>query len=196
MDRAAIHTMFETWIYDRFGIPAFKENSSSSGGKLVTGTRAIVSILSPRRMGASERRSDDIPAGPAGEDRSRTVVIWRTSTLGIKIETSDQRAGYDAEQILDNIENALEFPTSGSSFRAQNVAIGRVLGRIALSRTISGRVWSIARLDVEIRTVDIATDDPGTWIETVQINPRSTLRDPAGNLLPDDVQISGIIDIT
>lgn len=195
MNRTDIISNVKDWLVTITGLSANRviDEDSKEVGSFTGKTRVIVSLTSTTTKGRDEESSQDIAGGPAGADRAVYVHGKRNATIGIRVETADQRPGYTAADLINTIRNRLFAPSARAHFRLAQYAINSVAGDIPLNLTIGERRYSVMRLDVLINATSFIEDDPTTYISTVEVTPESDFTKPDGT--KTDYQISGKINI-
>lgn len=110
-----------------------------------------------------------------------TQVGLRIVTLQIQIETYDQDATQRPLFFLKRIRSRLRRPSTLLAFKEIDTSLINTLPISSVNRTIDGRAYSLAIMDIRLHTIDVEPDQPFGRIDKIAIQP--TVTDDGGNLV-------------
>lgn len=137
------------------------------------GTKTLFKLsLGPLSAKAAddELRTDYDGTKPLGQEMGETVTGYRTFTLKVLCECSDQSDSATAQNYLETLRTRLRWSTSRATLNAVNVAMVRTEDIQDLSRTVDNRVMSSANLDIRLATRTNETNPQrGGYISAIDI---------------------------
>ncbi|MBW2672070.1 MAG: hypothetical protein JRD89_01475 [Deltaproteobacteria bacterium] len=183
LDLETYHDAFEAWILSATGLPSqFKNAAQVFQAK----ARVKLNLTVVAGLGIDENREDYDDTQPAGSELVPNIAGPRLLTLGIVVESRDQRPNTSAQYYIEKIRTSIKKPKIKAALHAAGLGFSSFEGYNELDPTIMHRVESRVAIDAIFNAAanDIDTSEARGYVDTLEIS--YDLEKPVGTISGTD----------